>query len=396
MDPRHRDPHPVLPPGHVPRAAEPLGAVALHPLGAVAGEGAHLPGRQDEPGDPVADGVGDHDVVPDPVGDLRGQQAQAVGLAEAAEAAGDRAVAVEEDHLVVTRRRRRARSRPGPDEAGSGTALAGKRRSLGSTTGGTYGESPGCRVPRARCSRDQLLQQRGDGVGVALAGVLRDDVALRVDQHQGRPGPRGVGLPGRQLGVVEHRVVDGVALDGGDQRVRVGLVDELRRVDADDDQLLGVLLLHRAQLVEDVQAVDAAERPEVEQDEAASEVADGQRGGGVEPAAAGELGGTDMHPPILARRRDAGATRVRAHEHTSRGRQRRRRADRLRRPVVAGRQRLHRPAREGAGRAVVDPDRPAGLGRPRGRRAHRAPRVAAGRRPSTSTSRSATPRTPAG
>jgi hypothetical protein len=86
-----------------------------------------------------------------------------------------------------------------------------------------------------------------------------------------------------------------VALDRGDQRVRVGLVDELGRVDADDHQLLGVLLLHRAQLVEDVQAVDAAERPEVEQDEATSQVADGQRGGGVEPAAAGELGSTDTH-----------------------------------------------------------------------------------------------------
>ena len=32
----------------------------------------------------------------------------------------------------------------------SGTAEAGKRRSVGSTTGGTYGESPGCRVPRSR------------------------------------------------------------------------------------------------------------------------------------------------------------------------------------------------------------------------------------------------------
>ena len=120
---------------------------------------------------------------------------------------------------------------------------------------------------------DQLAEQRVDRVRVALAGVLRDDVALRVDQHQRRPGPGGVGLPGDELGVVEDRVVHGVALDGLRQRDRVGLVHELRRVHADHDQLVGVLLLQRAQLVEDVQAVDAAEGPEVEQHEAAAQVA---------------------------------------------------------------------------------------------------------------------------
>ena len=94
-------------------------------------------------------------------------------------------------------------------------------------------------------------------------------------------------------------MVHAVALHRRDQGVRVGLVDELGRVDADDDQLIGVRLLDRAQLVEDVQAVDAAERPEVEQHEAAAQVAEVEGRGGVEPAATGELGGTDTHLPIV-------------------------------------------------------------------------------------------------
>ena len=43
-----------------------------------------------------------------------------------------------------------------------------------------------------------------------------------------------------------------------------------------------------------------------EQDEAATEVSDRQRGGGVEPAAAGQLGGADMHPAIVSGRRVPG------------------------------------------------------------------------------------------
>src|SRR3546814_6076657 len=112
---------------------------------------------------------------------------------------------------------------------------------------------------------------------MALTGVVRDDVPLRVDQHQGRPGTGGIGLPGDQLRVVEDRMVHRVALDRSPERVRIGLVHELRRVRPDHDQLVGELLLYRAQLVEDVQAVDAAEGPEVEQHEASAELAQGQR-----------------------------------------------------------------------------------------------------------------------
>ena len=162
---------------------------------------------------------------------------------------------------------------------GSATAFAGKRRSVSARLRRDVRRSPGCSVPRSRCSLDQLGEQGVDRVRVTLAGVLRDDVALRVDEHQGRPGSRGVGLPGHQLGVVEDRVSDVVPLDRGRQRHRIRLVLELRRVHPDHDQLVGVLLLDLPELVEDVQAVDAAERPEVEQHEAAAEVRDRVRRG---------------------------------------------------------------------------------------------------------------------
>ena len=124
---------------------------------------------------------------------------------------------------------------------------------------------------------DQLADQDLDVAPVPLAGHLRHDVALGVDDDERRPGPRGVRRPGDQLRVVEDGVVHLVPLDGGGERVRVGLVHELRRVHADDHQHVAVLLLQLAQLVQDVQAVDAAERPEVEDDDLAAQVRQGQR-----------------------------------------------------------------------------------------------------------------------
>ena len=90
-----------------------------------------------------------------------------------------------------------------------------------------------------------------------------------------------------------------VPLDGGGQGHGIGLVRELRRMHPDDHEHVRVLALELAQLVQDVQAVDAAERPEVEEHKTASEVSEAERSGSVEPAAAGELGGTDTHLPIV-------------------------------------------------------------------------------------------------
>lgn len=141
----------------------------------------------------------------------------------------------------------------------------------------------------------QLRHQALDGVRVALARVLCDDVALRVDDDERRPGADGVLLPGRELRVVQDRVLDAVALDRVHDRPVLGLVHKLRGVDPDDHDRVPVLLLQLAELVQDMQAVDAAEGPEIQDDDASPQVGEGvlllAR---VQPAAlAGQLGGAD-------------------------------------------------------------------------------------------------------
>ena len=73
---------------------------------------------------------------------------------------------------------------------------------------------------------------------VALARGGRDDVAGGIDQHQRRPGAHGVGAPDAEVGVLRHRMRDAVALDDPAQVLDRFLVLELRRVDADDDELV--------------------------------------------------------------------------------------------------------------------------------------------------------------
>ena len=67
--------------------------------------------------------------------------------------------------------------------------------------------------------------------------------------------------------------VDGV-MEGG----RMALVRKLCRVDSDDRQDLRVLGFQRLQLREDVQAVDSAVGPEIQQDHAASKFGEAKRG----------------------------------------------------------------------------------------------------------------------
>src|SRR5690606_2772448 len=154
--------------------------------------------------------------------------------------------------------------------------------------------------------RDELLDEGGDRGRVPLPRHLRHDVALGVDHDERRPRARRVRGPRDELRVVEHRVVHLVPLDRRRERHGVRLVLELRRVHAHDDEHVAVLLLQLAHLVEHVQAVDAAEGPEVEDHGLAAQVGEGQvAAAGVEPAAADELGRTDArgsggaHRPIL-------------------------------------------------------------------------------------------------
>lgn len=141
----------------------------------------------------------------------------------------------------------------------------------------------------------QLRHQPLDRVHMPLTGVLRDHVPLRVDHHERRPGADRVLLPGRELRVVEDGMPDAVPLHGVRHRRVLRLVRELRRVHTDHHDGVGVLLLQRPELVEDVQAVHTAKGPEVEDDDAAPQVGEGvPLPARVQPAAlADQLGGPD-------------------------------------------------------------------------------------------------------
>src|SRR5699024_12509316 len=100
-----------------------------------------------------------------------------------------------------------------------------------------------------RSKRDWSSDVCSSELGVALARHRRHEVALGVDHGQCRPSSGGVGLPGDEVGVVEDEVFDLVALHGLVDGLDRAFELELRGVDADDDELLGIPLLERAQLV---------------------------------------------------------------------------------------------------------------------------------------------------
>jgi hypothetical protein len=102
-------------------------------------------------------------------------------------------------------------------------------------------------------------------IAFSLEGGSR--VAGGVHEVEGGPGADAVLLPGRPVGVVEDGVAHVVAGDGAFQRLVVFFVLELWRVDADHDEGVTETLFEGPELFENVEAVDAAERPEVQEDD---------------------------------------------------------------------------------------------------------------------------------
>src|SRR5258708_21553089 len=81
-----------------------------------------------------------------------------------------------------------------------------------------------------------------------------------------------------------------LATDRGGDLGRVALGGEFRRMHADDDDFLGKGFLDAPQGRQDVHAIDAAERPEIENDEATAQLPQGQWRRRVEPDHAGDVG----------------------------------------------------------------------------------------------------------
>jgi hypothetical protein len=144
----------------------------------------------------------------------------------------------------------------------------------------------GGRLDTSGIDRNQVLVDAlGAGVGeqslhdhlglfvVALAEAVVADLALGVDEVQGRPVMVVEGAPDGVVVVDRDRVGDPQVLDLLADVVEVVLEVELGRVHADDHQsVLLVPLGPGADIGEGAQPIDAAVGPELDQDEAGVEL----------------------------------------------------------------------------------------------------------------------------
>ncbi len=141
--------------------------------------------------------------------------------------------------------------------------------------------------------RDEPVDDFAESAHLPLARRLRDDISLGIDEHQGRPGPNGILAPQLGARVGENRVRDAVALNRRGDRRRIGLVLELRGMDAEDGEHVGVRRLERAELGQHMQAVGAARRPEVQQHEPTAQLREPGRCPGPQGVGRTQLGGAD-------------------------------------------------------------------------------------------------------
>ncbi len=79
-------------------------------------------------------------------------------------------------------------------------------------------------------------------------------------------------------------MLDLVAQDRSANIIQVFLFVELRRVDADHDDVIGIRLFEFLELRQDMDAIDTAVSPEIEDHELATQIAQIDRPAGVEPA----------------------------------------------------------------------------------------------------------------
>ena len=320
--PGHRDHQGVrgVGPGDVPRGGQRHGRgrgvlrdlVGVHAaragvveqaLDAVARQSAHRAGTQFDAAQPVVDGVRDHEVVADVGTHALGQHGNALGFIEARgvpgsvrPALGARTdgptnrgeVLLELDQAVVAGvADHEGTVRKSHDLAGEPQVPLGLRaRDVGAV--------PAVQGPLGVVLGHEFGHEGFQPLDVSLAREVRHDVPLGVYDHQGGPRARRVGVPRAQPGVVEHRVGDLVAVHRRSEGVRVRLVLELGGMHTHGHEHVRVLLLERAQLVQHVQAVDAAEGPEVQDHDLAPQRLQVQRlAAGVEPGPALQLRGAN-------------------------------------------------------------------------------------------------------
>ena len=107
---------------------------------------------------------------------------------------------------------------------------------------------------------------------VKFAGVPGNDLAERVDEDECGPCVDRERLPDRKVGVRDHGVMDPETLSRERKTFGVALGRKFWRVDANDLKLVRESELEPMQIRKNVNAIDAAGGPEVEQHHLAAQV----------------------------------------------------------------------------------------------------------------------------
>ena len=141
---------------------------------------------------------------------------------------------------------------------------------------------------------DEFGNARVQGLIQALPRAHGEHLALGVDQDESRPGAELVGIRDLAIGVVDDGMAYLVAQYGFADAGGVALVGKLGAMDANHDQFVGVLLLQLRQVGQGVDAIDAAQSPEIEDHDLAAQVLHANGAGRVQPGDASvQLGGQD-------------------------------------------------------------------------------------------------------
>ena len=119
---------------------------------------------------------------------------------------------------------------------------------------------------------DQLRDHGIKQISMTLTALRAYKFAFRIDDCNCWPGLRPEFSPQDHLTIVDHRMFDLVTHNGITDVPGIFFVVEFCRMDADDDDLIGILFFQKRQIREYVHAVDAAKRPEIQNDNFAFQI----------------------------------------------------------------------------------------------------------------------------
>jgi hypothetical protein len=126
--------------------------------------------------------------------------------------------------------------------------------------------------PSLTRGRERALDERRDGFDRELAGVRSSDVPAWIDGNECRPRVDGIRSPDAELPIVQDGMGRTESERGLTNALGDALGDVLAAMDADDGDMIGVLLFEPPQLRKYVDAVDSAVRPEIEEEQLTAEV----------------------------------------------------------------------------------------------------------------------------